>query len=74
MLKNFGLTEGTSNRHPGQGTANRRFFFKNFFIELLWLENLEEAIDLSIAIILVSVQSLMYLGLRSNLADTGVAR
>ncbi|ENX34636.1 hypothetical protein F889_01924 [Acinetobacter colistiniresistens] len=43
MLKNFGLTEGTSNTHPGQGTANRRFFFKNFFLELLWLENIEEA-------------------------------
>ncbi|ENX13281.1 hypothetical protein F895_02585 [Acinetobacter sp. CIP 64.2] len=43
MLKNFGLTEGTSNTHLGQGTANRRFFFKNFFLELLWLENVEEA-------------------------------
>ena len=26
-LKAFGLTEGSPNRHPGQGTANRRFFF-----------------------------------------------
>lgn len=43
LLKSFGLTEGTSNTHPGQGTANRRFFFKNFFIELLWLENADEA-------------------------------
>jgi hypothetical protein len=43
LLKSFGLTEGSSNKHPGQGTANRRFFFKNFFIELLWLENVEEA-------------------------------
>lgn len=43
LLKKFGLTEGTSNTHSGQGTANRRFFFKNLFIELLWLENAEEA-------------------------------
>lgn len=43
ILKTFGLTEGSSNRHSGQGTANRRFFFKNLFIELLWLENPEEA-------------------------------
>jgi len=25
----FGLTEGAPNVHPGQGTANRRFFFHN---------------------------------------------
>ena len=30
-LKKFGLTEGSSNKHPGQGTENRRFFFKNSF-------------------------------------------
>ncbi|WP_130891752.1 hypothetical protein [Fusobacterium ulcerans] len=42
LLKEFGLTEGTSNTHPGQGTANRRFFFHNFMLELLWIENLDE--------------------------------
>ena len=26
----FGLTEGTPNTHPGQGTANRRFFYFYF--------------------------------------------
>jgi hypothetical protein len=36
-LLDFGLTEGTSNRHPGQGTANRRFFFRNAMLELLWV-------------------------------------
>ncbi|HBU86299.1 MAG TPA: glyoxalase-like domain protein, partial [Acinetobacter sp.] len=36
-LKKFGLTEGSSNKHPGQGTENRRFFFKNSFIELIFL-------------------------------------
>lgn len=36
QLIDFGLVEGTSNHHPGQGTANRRFFFQNSFIELLF--------------------------------------
>ena len=39
----FGLTEGSPNRHSGQGTANRRFFFDNAMLELLWVENPEEA-------------------------------
>ncbi|MEM8531030.1 MAG: VOC family protein [Chloroflexota bacterium] len=39
MLKEFGLTEGTANQHLGQGTANRRFFFHNAFIELLFLRD-----------------------------------
>ncbi len=41
-LKAFGLTEGTPNKHSGQGTANRRFFFRNSFIELLFLDNVDE--------------------------------
>ncbi|OZG75027.1 glyoxalase-like domain protein [Hahella sp. CCB-MM4] len=41
-LKDFGLTEGASNKHSGQGTANRRFFFRNSFIELLYLEDRDE--------------------------------
>jgi hypothetical protein len=36
-LVRLGLTEGTPNTHPGQGTANRRFFFRNAFLELLWV-------------------------------------
>lgn len=43
VLADFGLTEGSGNRHPGQGTANRRFFFANAFLELLWLEDEAEA-------------------------------
>ncbi len=39
----FGLTEGAPNQHPGQGTANRRFFFDNGMLELLWVENAVEA-------------------------------
>jgi hypothetical protein len=42
VLVDFGLVEGSSNVHPGQGTANRRFFFHNFMLELLWGENIEE--------------------------------
>src|SRR5258707_15698256 len=39
----FGLREGPPNRHPGQGTANRRFAFANAMIELLWVDEAEEA-------------------------------
>jgi hypothetical protein len=37
-----GLHEGPRNAHPGQGTANRRFFFRNAYLELLWVENFAE--------------------------------
>ncbi|MBD1995683.1 hypothetical protein H6G00_03460 [Leptolyngbya sp. FACHB-541] len=42
-LVSFGLVEGTSNPHPGQGTANRRFFFHNAMLELLWIHDTDEA-------------------------------
>src|SRR4051812_7604845 len=42
-LREFGLLEGAPNQHPGQGTACRRFFFRNAMLELLWLENPTEA-------------------------------
>jgi hypothetical protein len=42
-LVKFGLTEGTHNEHPGQGTACRRFFYHNAYIELLWVTDPEEA-------------------------------
>lgn len=42
-LKAFGLTEGAASRHAGQGTANRRFFFPNAMLELLWVEDEREA-------------------------------
>ena len=45
----FGLTEGTSNPHPGQGTANRRFFFRNAVLELPWVHDECEARSPSIA-------------------------
>lgn len=42
-LLDIGLAEAAPNRHPGQGTANRRFFFENAYLELLWIESPEEA-------------------------------
>ena len=42
-LNAFGLVEGSGNVHPGQGSANRRFFFNNLMLELLWVHDLTEA-------------------------------
>lgn len=42
-LVRFGLHEWPPNRHPGQGTANRRFAFANAMIELLWVCDKKEA-------------------------------
>jgi hypothetical protein len=42
-LIELGFAEGARNQHPGQGTANRRFFFNNSMIELLFLTNEREA-------------------------------
>jgi hypothetical protein len=42
-LLDLGLAEGTPNIHPGQGTACRRFFFDNAYLELLWVTDEDEA-------------------------------
>ncbi|MDC1288248.1 hypothetical protein N8198_10225 [Gammaproteobacteria bacterium] len=42
-LIDIGLIEGSSNRHPGQGTANRRFFLANSTLELLFVSDSHEA-------------------------------
>lgn len=42
-LLQLGFVEGSPNTHPGQGTSNRRFFFDNFMLELLWLSDQSEA-------------------------------
>jgi hypothetical protein len=42
-LLQLGLVEGSSNTHAGQGTANRRFFFDNFMLELIWVADATEA-------------------------------
>ncbi|KPJ91375.1 MAG: hypothetical protein AMJ53_11825 [Gammaproteobacteria bacterium SG8_11] len=43
QLVSSGLMEGTSNVHPGQGTCNRRFFFQNAMVELLWVHDADQA-------------------------------
>ena len=41
-LIEFGLTEGGNRLHSGQGTTNRKFYFDNFFLEILWVVNEDE--------------------------------
>lgn len=43
ILTDFGLIEGEPNSHFGQGTSNRRFYFNNIYLELLYLDDLEAA-------------------------------
>lgn len=38
-LAAWGFQEGPRNAHPGQGTANRRFFFRNAYLEFLWVDD-----------------------------------
>ena len=45
LLTDLGLIEGTSNDHPGQGTANRRFSFSSTALELLYVRDANEADD-----------------------------
>ena len=42
-LTRLGLIEGPANTHPGQGTACRRFLFRNAYVELLWVFDEREA-------------------------------
>jgi hypothetical protein len=42
-LAGRGIREGEANTHPGQGTACRRFFFGNAYLELVWVTDPEEA-------------------------------
>jgi hypothetical protein len=42
-LVRLGLREEPPNRHPGQGTANRRFAFANAMFELVWVCDAQEA-------------------------------
>ena len=38
-LINLGFSEGSHRIHIGQGTSNRKFYFENFFLEVLWVHN-----------------------------------
>ena len=40
----LGLIEGSSNTHPGQGTANRRFFLPGTAFEILYIHDADEAL------------------------------
>lgn len=44
-LLRAGFAEGPPNVHLGQGTACRRVFFENGYLEFLWLEDAREASD-----------------------------
>lgn len=39
----LGMAEGSANVHAGQGTANRRIFFANAFLEFLWVHDEAQA-------------------------------
>jgi len=41
-LLTAGCQESESNKHPGQGTQNRRFYFNNLMLEFLWICNEQE--------------------------------
>jgi hypothetical protein len=43
LLSKIGMIEGSANNHPGQGTSNRRFFFANAMLELLYIRDDQEA-------------------------------
>lgn len=43
LLTPIGLHEGASSIHPGQGTSNRRFFFKDMMLEFLYVHDVIEA-------------------------------
>lgn len=42
-LARLGVNEGSGNTHPGQGTACRRFFFQNQYLELVCVCDPDEA-------------------------------
>lgn len=42
-LLEHGFREGPRNTHPGQGTTNRRFYFANGMLELIWVQDADEA-------------------------------
>lgn len=41
-LIEFGLKEGSNRIHPNQGTQNRKFYFNDFYVEILWVHSIGE--------------------------------
>ncbi|MEM6346899.1 MAG: VOC family protein [Bacteroidota bacterium] len=64
QLVEAGFWEGSSRVHPGQGTRNRKFYFDNFFLELLWVHDKAE-IERS------ATAAVQQLGQRSQHAQNG---
>lgn len=48
-LVRLGVAEGPPNVHPGQGTRCRRFFFRDAYLELLWVHDEAEVRSPSVA-------------------------
>ena len=44
-ISRLGLIEGSSNIHPGQGTASRRFFLPGSALEILYIRDTVEALQ-----------------------------
>lgn len=44
-LVKFGFIEGSNRIHPGQGTRNRKFYFEDFFLEIVWVHNRNEILS-----------------------------
>ncbi len=65
-LVKFGLIEGSNRVHKGQGTANRKFYFNNFFLEILWVINEDEVNQ--------SPTLETQLGYRANFSQNGSSR
>ncbi|PLY05896.1 MAG: hypothetical protein C0625_11200 [Arcobacter sp.] len=42
-LIEFGFFEGSNRIHANQGTRNRKFYFNDFYIEIIWVHSIEEA-------------------------------
>ena len=38
----FGFIEGSNRVHENQGTCNRKFYFNNFFLEIIWVHDVSE--------------------------------
>ncbi|WP_147392216.1 hypothetical protein [Algoriphagus lacus] len=36
LFLSAGFLEGINRIHPGQGTRNRKFYFENFYLEIIW--------------------------------------
>jgi hypothetical protein len=68
-LLELGFTEGPPNRHEAQGTANRRFFFDNTMLELVWVESLEDARNKAVRPLLLADR---WLGRSLNASPFGI--